>query len=357
MGSFVAVVVIPSLLALFYMFAVAKDQFTSTVGFSVRSEEISSALGLLSGLTALSRTSSSDISVLYEYLQSQELVRRLDDKLDLRGLYSKAGFDPVFALDPDGSIEELVAYWKRMVKISYDSGTGLIELRVHAFAPPDAKLIAQQVFDESSQMINELSSIARADATRYAKEELDKSVDRLKQARQAMTEFRSRTQIVDPTASIQGQMGLLNNLQQQLAESYISLHLLRETTREGDPRIADAERRITVVEGLIAGERQKFGGGADSSVEDYSTLVGEYERLAVDREFAEKTYLAALAASDEAQAEAQRQSRYLAAHVKPTLAEKSIYPQRLLLTTLVAAALLMAWAIAALIYYAVRDRR
>jgi capsular polysaccharide transport system permease protein len=358
-AGFVAMVVVPTVLALSYLYLVATDQYTSTVGFSVRSEEMSSAVGLLSGLSSLSGTSSSDTDILYEFIQSQELVSRIDAAIGLRALYTKPAFDPVFALSAESSIEDLVSYWRRMVRIYYDSSTRLIELRVHAFEPRDAQLIAEKIFEESTIMINKLSAIARDDATRYAKEELDRSVERLKEARQAVTEFRSRTQIVDPTADIQGQMGLLNTLQQQLASAFIELNLLRQTARQGDPRIEQAERRIAVIQQLISEEREKFGVGGDGvgETEAYSTLVGEFERLIVDREFAEKAYLTALAAYDTALAEAQRQSRYLAAYVAPTLAEDAQHPRRLMLTGLIAFFAVLAWSITALIYYSVRDRR
>jgi len=360
LASFVAVVVVPTVTAIFYLFAVADDQYTSTVGFSVRSEDISSALGLLGGLSSLSGTSSSDTDILYQFIQSQELVERVNEKRDLRKIYSKPAFDPYYAFSPDGSIEDLVSYWEGMVNIFYDRGTGLIELRVHAFDPHDAQMVAQEIYDESSLMINQLSAIARADTTRYAKEELDKSIERLKVARTAVTEFRSRTQIVDPTADIQGQMGLLNTLQQQLAAAIIELNLLRETTMVGgDPRINQSERRIAVIQQLIDQEREKFGvgSGGQTATNDYSALVGEFERLSVDREFAEKAYLAALTAYDESLAQAQRQSRYLAAHVRPTLAEEALYPQRVQTSLLVIGLLLAGWGIAMLIYYSVRDRR
>jgi capsular polysaccharide transport system permease protein len=110
---------------------------------------------------------------------------------------------------------------------------------------------------------------------------------------------------------------------------------------------------------LIEKERGKFGvgAGAKTGAQDYSTLVGEYERLVVDREFAEKAYVSALSTFDAAQAEARRQSRYLAAYTRPTLAERSLYPQRGLLTLLVAVFAFLTWAIVVLVYYSVRDRR
>ncbi len=361
LGTFVAGVLLPTFVSSAYLFAVADDQYTSTVGFAVRSEEITSALGLLGGLSSLSGASSSDTDILYHFIRSQELVHKVDERLDLRAIYSVPAFDPVFAFDMDGTIEDLTDYWTRMVRVYYDKGTGLIELRVHAFRPEDARKIAEMIFDESAKMINELSAVARQDATRYTREELELTRQKLSAARVALTEFRSRTQLVDPAATLQGQMGLLNSLQQQQAQAMIELSLLRETAQAGDPRISQAERRIAVIDAMITDERRKFGvGGGVGEVDDgkdYSTMVGEFERLSVEREFAERAYIAALTGYDNANAEAQRKSKYLAAYVGPTLAEDARYPQRWTLTGVVFGFALLIWGIGALIYYSVRDRR
>lgn len=207
-------------------------------------------------------------------------------------------------------------------------------------------------------MINQLSAIAREDAIGYAEAELEVAVDRLKTARTALTEFRNRTQIVDPTIDTQNQMGLLVNLQQQLAESLIDLDLLQSTTQSNDPRITQAERRVEVIESRIEAERRKLGlGSSGEGGEVFANLVGEYESLIVDREFAEAAYTSALAAYDSARAEAQRQSRYLAPHVRPTLAESAQFPERMNIMLLSALFLLFGWAIGVLIYYSLRDRR
>ena len=63
------------------------------------------------------------------------------------------------------------------------------------------------------------------------------------------------------------------------------------------------------------------------------------------------------AARDAAFAEAQRQSRYLAMHVEPTLAETAEYPKRFQLLALLAGLAFVFWSILALIYYSLRDRR
>lgn len=358
MVAFFAIFVLPTLVSAIYLFAIADDQYHSTVGFSIQKKDETSPVELLGGITSLAGSATSDADILYEYIRSQEMVETVDERLDLRKIYSKPEFDPVFAFSSDKMIEDLIDYWQRVVRLNYDTATGLMELEVLAFTPEDATAVTQAIFEESSRLINEISDVAREDITRYADEELEIAVERLKVARQAVTEFRSRTQIVDPSADIQGQMGLLNTLQAQLAEALIDMDILADNTRTGDSRLDQAKTRIDVIRARIAEERNKLGVSDTSGREgSYATLVSEYERLIVDREFAEASYTAALAGYDAALSDARQQNRYLAAYIKPTKAQSSQYPRRYAIVALIGLFSFLMWSISALVYYSIRDRR
>lgn len=362
--SFLVVVLLPVVVTVFYLFVIAEDQYSSTVGFTVRREEGSDvSSSLLGGLAKFAGTSNgSESDILYEFIQSQEIVETIDKRLDLRKLFGVHWpGDPIFALKPDATIEEVLDYWLRMVRISYDQSTGLIEIRVLAFTPEEAQTLAGEVLAESQRKINDLNTQARQDLMRYATDDLEVALTRLKGAREAMTQFRTRTSIVDPESDIQGRMGVISNLQQQLAASLVDYDLLRlQTDNSDDPRITQAKRRIDVIRERIAAERQTFSnasGEVGEINEDYPELIAEYESLLVDREYAEETYRLALASVDLSRAEASRQNLYLAPFVRPTLPQTAEYPQRFVLTSLVALFLVLAWTIAVLIYYSVRDRR
>ena len=359
--SFVICVLGTNLVSAWYLWERAADRFVSVAGFSVRTEDTSSAIELLGGVAELSGSGSSDEDILYEFIQSQDLVRTVDEALDLRSLWSKADpeIDPVFSYHPPGTIEDLTDYWARMVDVYSDGSTGLIDLEVKAFTPQDAQDIARLIYEESSRMINQLSDIAREDATRHAREELETAVQRLKIARSEVTRFRNLNQVVSPDATLQIQTGLLSSLETQLAETLIDIDMLRQTSTAKDPRTKQAERRQAVIEERLKQERAKLGIGSGNGTADsgFADLVGEFESLSVDRDFAEQSYTAALASYDAAVAESRRQTRYLAAHVKPTLAEKSMRPDRLLTMALVALFSFLIWAILVMIGYSLRDRR
>lgn len=355
--AFILFVALPMALAGWYLFTRATDQYASYVGFSVRSEDLKSSLDLISGISAFGAASSKDTDVLNEYIQSRELVKTIDDELDLREMYSRpAERDPVFAFDETGTIEDLHEYWRSMVKVFYDRATGLIELRVTAFSNTEAQAIAQKIVEHGTSLVNDINAVAREDATRYARDELERSVERLRSARRAVTEYRSVNQMVDPSAEIGIQTGLIQALQGKLSEVMLEYNLLKDSVSDDSPQLRQLSRRIEVLRQSIDEERLKFGSSSVGS-ENYSTLVGEYESLMVDLEFAEQAYIAALAAFDTAQIEAQRQSRYLAAHIRPTLAERAEYPKRWLLLGSVSLFAFFLWSAGALVFYSIRDRR
>ncbi len=358
--SFLLMVVLPTAVWAWYLWARASDQYVSTVGFSVRREDTPPAIDLLGGFAPLAGGSgASDTDILYEYIRSQDMVETIDSQLDLRARFSRDWpKDFIFALNPEDHIEDMTDYWQSQVKVLYDTSSSLITLRVSAFTPEDAQEIAAAVFQQSSDKINELSAVARDDATRLAKAELDQSRQELTTTRQAMTAFRMKSQIVDPTADLAGQMGVLSGLQGQLAEALIAHDLLTENTRPNDNRITQSQQKIDALRRLIDAERGKFGAeGQGPDGESYAQLMAEYEKLAVDREFAEGAYRGARIAYEAALAEAQRKSRYLAAHIEPKVAQSSTEPDRPWLLVMVTAMLMAGWSILALIYYSVRDRR
>jgi capsular polysaccharide transport system permease protein len=211
------------------------------------------------------------------------------------------------------------------------------------------------VLARSSALVNDLSEQAREDAVRFAREELAEAEANLAAMRLRLAEFRRANRLVDPSADVAGQMGLLNALQGELAQALVERDVLLSFVGEGDQRVAQSNRRIDAIRARIEDERASLGApGTEGMLPD---VVGRYEELLVDLEFANAAYTQALAGLAAARAEARRQSRYLAAHVRPTLAESALYPRRLLLAGFAGLFLLLGWSALMLVYYNVRDNR
>ncbi len=362
--AFLLLVALPLLGSAWYLYARAADQYASYLGFAVHSTEEGAASGLLQGLpglSALTGNSSSDTEILDAFLRSQALVSAVQDRVDLAALWAKPAGDPLFAYDPAGTIEDLMLIWPRMVRSRRDRANGLISLEVRAFTPEDARAIARAIQDESTALMNRISAAARRDATAYAGRELNEARVRLAEARVALAEFRNRSQMADPRADLQADMNVLARLEQELAAALVDYDLLgarsEGNSARGNAVVAarqeESARRAEALRQQIAQQRQKFG---EDGEKDYSNLLSEFEKLSVDLEFAQQSYVTALAARQGALANAQRQSRYLAIYEPPALAQRPIYPRRGRILAVAAVFLLLGWAVAVLGVQALRDR-
>lgn len=358
--SLLVLVLAPFIVIAGYLYLVAHDQYASRTGFIVRSDETTSASELVGGLSTIigGGASGANGDVLFAFIRSQQIVERIQSQRDILGHYAQHwSTDPAFSIWPDATIEDLLWFWRRVVTVSYDKSSGLMDVQVLAFDAETARDIARDIVRESEEMINALNEQARRDSMANADQDLQDALDRVRDSREAMASFRARTQIVDPQADIQGRMGVINNLQQQLAQALVDHDLLLQTATDNDPRIRQAQRRIEVIEERIIAERRNFA-TQDVTVfdTDYPRLIAQFESLMVNQEFAEQTYTAALAARDAARSNAARQSLYLATFVRPTLAQQAEFPRRIITLLMSAFFLLMGWGAMSLVYYSLRDR-
>lgn len=355
-ASLVLGVVVPVLAAAAYLYLVAVDQYNSEMAFSIRSEETSSAAaGLLGAITQISSGTANDADVLYEFILSAEMIEAVGKRVDLATIYRKPAFDPYFKLREDASIEDLADYWSRMVRVTFENHAGIIQVSTLAFTPEDARAVNEAILAESDALVNRLSEQARQDAIRFATVDLGEAEANLRQQRKLLADFRHLYQIVDPEADVAGQMGLLTALQGELAQALVERDTLLSYVQQDDQRVVQASRRIDAISQRIAAERSNLGiGGDDVNIAD---VVGQYEVLRTDLEFASAAYTQALTNLALSRAEARRQSRYVATHIRPTLAQDALYPQRALLILLVTAFLGMVWGILMILYYNVRDSR
>lgn len=353
--SFVLLVMVPIASVAWYLYARAADQYASYVGFLVRTEGGTPQLGALGGLAELAGSSSTEeTDILYKFIQSGALVNQVNAKLDLKTIWSRPTDDPVFAYRGDGSPESLLSYWNRQVRIYYDQG--MLDLRVLSFRPEDSRAIANEILEQSQSLLNQINAIAREDALRYATEDLDRAVERLKAARQKVSSFRQEHQVIDPTANVTGQEGILASLQAQLADALVQLGMVRANGGKGDARVAQAELRVRVIHDQIEEQRKNIASARDED-HDLSRIVSEYEAIEVDRQFAEAAYTSAMGAAEVARAEAGRNSLYLASYVIPEEATIPEYPRRLRMLAMVAGFILSLWVVGVLVYYGSRDRR
>ncbi|MEM7176751.1 MAG: hypothetical protein AAF503_03510 [Pseudomonadota bacterium] len=361
--SFLVAVLAPAAIAAWYMAEIAADQYQSHLAFSVRSGTSQQALPAPDLLGAMSGGHSPVLStesyVIYDFLRSQQIVEEVNAEIDLREVFNRAPGDWVFSLGADASTEDLVRYWHWQVPVVYDTLSGIVTVEVRSFDRDSATRIARAILTHATGLVNDISRAAREDTVGFAQRELKVAEARLQTIRSRIRAFRDVEQKANAENQIAIAMGLIATLEGELAKARVDRKVALSYTKPTDPRVQRLENRITVLESRIQEERRRFGKGTEAAAgtdKSLADLMGDFEELEVEREFAQTAYTNALASLQTAKADARRTQRYLAVHVRPTQADEAQYPQRLLIVGLVFGGALVIWILSVLILANIRDR-
>lgn len=359
--SFLLLALGPALACLWYLETLAAERYASRAAFSIRSNDSAPALEIFGAVTQLGGGSTTtDGQILYDFIQSQQIVEQIRTATPLELIWNKSKHDLLFTLGQDQPIEELHDHWDRLVKVSLDSATGILALETQAFTPEDSLMIAQAILTASGNLVNQLSDGAREDAVRFAAIERDAAEARLREIRARLRSFRDLEQEVDPTQNARAALSLVATLEEERARTQVRLDQFSGALNDQAPRVQSLRRRLKTLDEQIAQERTRLGRGHsvdDPSNRALSDVVGDYEELLVDREFAEQTYRIALATYEQAQTEARRRHRHLAVHVRPTLSERADHPDKAVWLITAALSGFALWAVLSLVIGNVRERR
>lgn len=355
-AGFTLVVVVPTLIAAIYFLFLATPRYVSEAKFVVRTpaRDQPSSLGMALSGVGLS-TGTSDAFAVHEYLESRDGLADIDSRMDLRSMYNRPGIDAFSRLPrpfEDSSFETFHRGFNSYLTVGYDSASGISTLRVEAFTARDAQRINNALLLAGEQLVNRLNERAASDAVADARRSVQENQARLINAQNRLTAFRNEERFIDPARTAEAASELIGELAVQLATLRAERAQLAADAPES-PQLAVLDSKILAFSEQIAAEQRKVVGEVDSLAPKMST----YERLSLEREFADNLLAQATSALETAESEARRQRLYLDRIVAPNLPDDSTQPRRIMSILTVLASTLLIYGLGSLVWAGLRESR
>lgn len=353
---FFLTVVLPTALALVYFGLIASDVYTSESRFVVRSPErqVATGLGALLKGAGFSR-SQDDSYTVHDYMLSRDALKEINEKLAIGKAFSASHVD-LFSrfggLDFDKSFEALYRYYQKKVDMQQDTASSISTLTVRAYTAQDAHDINQKLLELSEGLVNRLNERGRQDLIRFAASEVREAETKSKTAALALSSYRNAKGVVDPERQATVQLQQVAKLQDELIATKTQLAQLKAFTPQ-NPQIQSLQLRAITLQTEMNTETTKVAGGERS----LSGKAADFQRLALEREFADKQLGSALVSLEYARNEAQRKQVYLERIAQPSVPDVAMEPRRLrsILATFVLG--LVAWGILTMLLAGVREHQ
>lgn len=323
-----AVVVFPTLLSGVYFGVLASDVYVSESRFVVRSPErsVTPGIGALLKGAAFSQSLDNTYTV-HDFMRSRDALDALSQHLPLAEVYGSSKIDLLSRFNGFGleaSREALFRYYQSRVTIELDSASEISILKVNAYSADDAFRINRLLLDMGEQLINRLNERAREDLIKVASAEVDQAERRIKAAGVALAAYRNQKGVFDPERQSAIQLQLISKLQDELIATRAQKMQLLSLAPD-NPQLSGLDQRMRALQGEL---NEQMAGVAGSG-KSLSQASAEYERLALERSFAEKQLAAATVALEEARNAAQRKQLYLERIVQPNRPDSALLPRRL----------------------------
>ncbi len=351
---FLITVLLPTVLASVYFGMVASDVYISESRFVVRSPQRQAAggLGALLQGTGLTRSQDDTYSV-HDFIRSRDALRELDTKLNVRQAFSDAGIDRLNRfpwLDGDASFEALQKHYLKHVGIDYDAVSSISVLRVNAYTAEDARGINEMLLQMGERLVNNLNKRSRQDLIEVAEKEVLLSEQKARASALALSEYRSDRGVFDPDRQSAIQLQGVARLQDELRAAQVQLNQVRQVS-PNNPQVAGLANRVEELQRALASESAKVTGKGAS----LSAKSPAFDRLALEKQFADRQLATAFSALETARSEAQRKQLYLERLVQPNLPDKAMEPRRVRSVLMVLALGLLVWGVISLVVASVRE--
>jgi capsular polysaccharide transport system permease protein len=356
--GFGLVVAVPTIIMFIYCTMIAAPIYTSNSKFTLTVEgagEIAS--GLEGGIGSLlmgtgGGSNAAEAYVVKEYITSQDMLENLQKKIDIHKIYNDEKADFWTSPPENPTIEELLKYYNKMIKVRFDDKGGMLVLDVDAFSPTDASRLANVIFQEAEKFVNARSDRIQRDSVKFAEDFLKESEEKVLEANLVLSKFRNKTGDFSPSTTAQGVLEISARLEGELVKTKTEMATLSNFLKPDNSRIKALEAKAKSLQSQIQSQSNRLASSQGSTLAD---TAQEYEARKLLSEFSIKRYGMALTGYEKARSVARKQKKYFVRVVGPTVPQESLKPDMLYQVSGTFFISLIAYVLGGLMISALRD--
>lgn len=335
----VRVILILAVLTSAYWLIFASNRYVSEANVIIRKTDTVGApsfdLGMLvSGVATVDRANQ---LLLRDYLLSVDMLKKLDESLDLRTHYSSSDHDFVSRMwFQDASLEWFHRHYLRRVEVEFDDFSGVLRIKVQAYNPEMAQAITQQLVQEGERYMNVLGHEMAQVQVNFLVTQVDQAQDRFQKASQDLLNYQNKAGLLSPQATAESINAIVAALEGQRAQLQTQLASLPKTLDRDHPNILMLKQSLRAVDAQIKEEKLKLATPSGGTLNKY---VEEFYRLEMNVQFTQELYKSSLSALEKGRIDATRMLEKVSVLQSATLPEYPMEPRRLyntLVTLLVA---------------------
>ena len=299
----------------FYLIGRSKYVVSSSVVVRKTSDNNTSGLSFTSLVGGGNQQSLEDARFLEVYVQSPQVLEELEKEFNFSKAFQKEGLDIFSGIKSDTKRESKYDFFVRQIKINLNPNSGVIELKTYAFKPEDAFKINQFLLKQSESFVNSLNQEIFKRQLDFGDDQIKKTKEKLDDEVRKLESFQSNYKMLNIEYESKSTLNMIGGLESKLVDLQIKLSdAERIFLDQNSPEITYLTDQVNILKKQIEKERSKLVSDEGKALNKRLAEINEIES---NISFLKEIYKTTLATSERNRIDSSQQQRFLAILSKP----------------------------------------
>ena len=320
-----SIILLPIVILGLYTYLILTDRYESHASIYITEEQQkSSPLDL--EMFGAKNLGSRDILVLKTFIDSQVMMKQLDKDLNLLDHFASDHADFFSRLPSNAPIEEAYDHYLSRIITRFDDEAQLLEISVQTFDKDFSKQVLDRIMLHSQTFVDELNDKVQTSSLLFYEQAVKDSEAGMIEVRKKLTDFQRKNAIFSTEMASKSIAGTISGLEANLAKKQAELRSRVNVLNETAPTVLRIRAEIAGLREQIVKETARLASGDAGSL---SQLDSTFKEIELEIESKAARYQSNLQAYEKARQDAARQFRFLTIVSAPTIAESSLFPDRI----------------------------
>ncbi|HBD1574278.1 TPA: sugar transporter [Escherichia coli] len=325
LGSFLWVIA-SFAIAVLYFGIVASDRYVSRADLVVKQADQIKMLPDALSMLGLGGSNHQDVLLIQDYLNSPDLLDKLDKELGIKAHYQNHKIDYFSRLPDDASREDFIQYYRDHLMLRLDELSGVLTIEFQAFDPAYGQRVVSLMLKESEGFINRLGHQVALEQLAFVEKEVDRAYQRVQDEKAKVLEFQNNHHLLSPESTSTAWLGVVSQIESELAQQQAQLKQLQSYMKDTAPAVVSVQARVDALNKQLEQEKARLTGVDKDAMNE---VTARYMDVQTQATLAADLYKSGLVSLEQARVEAYRKLKHLLVVSQPTLAEDAEYPRRL----------------------------
>jgi len=325
LGSFLWVIACFAIAVLYFGF-VASDRYVSRAELVVKQADQIKMLPDALSMLGLGGSNHQDVLLIQDYLNSPDLLDKLDKELGIKAHYQNHKIDYFSRLPDNVSREDFIQYYRDHLTLRLDELSGVLTIELQAFDPAYGQRVVGLMLKESEGFINRLGHQVALEQLAFVEKEVDRAYQRVQDEKAKVLDFQNSHHLLSPESTSTARLGVVSQIEGELVQQQAQLKQLQSYMRETAPAVISVQARVDALNKQLEQEKARLTGVDKDAMNE---VTARYMDVQTQAKLAADLYKSGLVSLEQARVEAYRKLKHLLVVSQPTLAEDAEYPRRL----------------------------